>query len=127
MTGAEILYDLLKAHDVKQVFGYPGGAILPVSICTSLQTNYDDSSDIYLFFFLSLSLLCFFFLLPITLLHVSIHCNPNSCNKYTVPIIYRSLMPFTTRMILISYYLDTNKVVDIWRKDTLVSRVNQAS
>jgi hypothetical protein len=47
MTGAEILYDFLKAHDVKQVFGYPGGAILPVSICTSLQ--------------LSLSLLCFFF------------------------------------------------------------------
>ena len=42
MTGAEILYDLLKAHDVKQVFGYPGGAILPVSICTSLETNYDD-------------------------------------------------------------------------------------
>ena len=30
MTGAEILHDLLKAHEVDQVFGYPGGAILPV-------------------------------------------------------------------------------------------------
>jgi acetolactate synthase-1/2/3 large subunit len=30
MTGAEILHDLLKAHKVDQVFGYPGGAILPV-------------------------------------------------------------------------------------------------
>ena len=30
MTGAEILHDLLKVHEVDQVFGYPGGAILPV-------------------------------------------------------------------------------------------------
>ena len=40
MTGAEILYDLLKAHDVEQVFGYPGGAI--VSVFCSFCHNIDD-------------------------------------------------------------------------------------
>ena len=30
MTGAEILYDLMRQHGVEQIFGYPGGAILPV-------------------------------------------------------------------------------------------------
>lgn len=30
MSGAEILYDLMRKHKVEQVFGYPGGAILPV-------------------------------------------------------------------------------------------------
>ena len=48
MTGAEILHDLLKAHEVDQVFGYPGGAFCPcstpfttrkISILSCLGTN----------------------------------------------------------------------------------------
>ena len=30
MTGADIFHEMMKAHDVKVMFGYPGGAILPV-------------------------------------------------------------------------------------------------
>ncbi len=30
MTGAQIFHDLMRQHGVKHVFGYPGGAILPV-------------------------------------------------------------------------------------------------
>ena len=30
MTGAQIFHDLMREHGVKTVFGYPGGAILPV-------------------------------------------------------------------------------------------------
>lgn len=30
MTGAEIIHEILRQRGVKQVFGYPGGAILPV-------------------------------------------------------------------------------------------------
>ena len=30
ITGAEALMDSLKVHDVKVIFGYPGGAILPI-------------------------------------------------------------------------------------------------
>jgi acetolactate synthase-1/2/3 large subunit len=30
MTGAELLIDLLAKHGVKEVFGYPGGAIMPI-------------------------------------------------------------------------------------------------
>jgi len=30
MTGGEILHEMLKRHNVKHVFGYPGGAILPI-------------------------------------------------------------------------------------------------
>jgi len=29
-TGAEALMDSLKIHGVKVIFGYPGGAILPI-------------------------------------------------------------------------------------------------
>ena len=28
--GAEIFHDLMRHHGVRQIFGYPGGAILPV-------------------------------------------------------------------------------------------------
>jgi len=30
MTGGEILHEMLKRHNVKHVFGYSGGAILPI-------------------------------------------------------------------------------------------------
>ena len=30
MTGAEVFHDMMRQHEVKHVFGYPGGAILPV-------------------------------------------------------------------------------------------------
>ena len=30
MTGATIFAELMKEHDVEHIFGYPGGAILPV-------------------------------------------------------------------------------------------------
>ena len=30
MTGAELTIDLLAKHGVKDVFGYPGGAIMPI-------------------------------------------------------------------------------------------------
>lgn len=30
MTGAQIFHDMMREHGVKHVFGYPGGAILPV-------------------------------------------------------------------------------------------------
>ena len=30
LTGAQIFHELIRAHNVKHVFGYPGGAILPV-------------------------------------------------------------------------------------------------
>lgn len=30
MTGGEIFNEMMKRHDVEQIFGYPGGAILPV-------------------------------------------------------------------------------------------------
>lgn len=30
MTGAQIFHELVREHGVKHVFGYPGGAILPV-------------------------------------------------------------------------------------------------
>ena len=30
ITGAEALMDSLKVHGVKVIFGYPGGAILPI-------------------------------------------------------------------------------------------------
>ncbi|RZQ54325.1 acetolactate synthase 2 catalytic subunit [Pseudoalteromonas phenolica] len=30
MTGAELLIDLLAKHGIKEVFGYPGGAIMPI-------------------------------------------------------------------------------------------------
>lgn len=30
MTGAQIFHDLMRQHGVKHIFGYPGGAILPV-------------------------------------------------------------------------------------------------
>ncbi|KAF2761006.1 acetolactate synthase [Pseudovirgaria hyperparasitica] len=30
MTGGEIVHEMMRRHDVKHVFGYPGGAILPV-------------------------------------------------------------------------------------------------
>ena len=30
MTGAELTIDLLAKHGVKEVFGYPGGAIMPI-------------------------------------------------------------------------------------------------
>ena len=33
ITGAEALMDSLKVHDVKVIFGYPGGAILPIYDC----------------------------------------------------------------------------------------------
>ncbi|KAH7322888.1 thiamine diphosphate-binding protein [Stachybotrys elegans] len=29
-TGGEIFHEMMRRHDVKQIFGYPGGAILPV-------------------------------------------------------------------------------------------------
>lgn len=30
MTGAQIFHEMMRAHGVKHIFGYPGGAILPV-------------------------------------------------------------------------------------------------
>lgn len=30
MTGGEIFHEMMLRHEVKHVFGYPGGAILPV-------------------------------------------------------------------------------------------------
>jgi len=30
MTGAQIIHEILRQREVTQVFGYPGGAILPV-------------------------------------------------------------------------------------------------
>ena len=30
MSGATIFAELMKEHDVDHIFGYPGGAILPV-------------------------------------------------------------------------------------------------
>ena len=30
MTGAEIFHDMMRQHEVEVMFGYPGGAILPV-------------------------------------------------------------------------------------------------
>jgi len=30
MTGATIFAEMMKEHDVEHIFGYPGGAILPV-------------------------------------------------------------------------------------------------
>jgi acetolactate synthase-1/2/3 large subunit len=30
MSGGEIFHEMMLRHDVKHVFGYPGGAILPV-------------------------------------------------------------------------------------------------
>ena len=30
MTGAEVFHELMREHGVKHIFGYPGGAILPV-------------------------------------------------------------------------------------------------
>ena len=30
MTGAEILFEVLEDHGVKHIFGYPGGAVLPI-------------------------------------------------------------------------------------------------
>jgi len=30
MTGAEIVFEVLEAHGVKHIFGYPGGAVLPI-------------------------------------------------------------------------------------------------
>lgn len=30
MTGGQIFHEMMLKHDVKHVFGYPGGAILPV-------------------------------------------------------------------------------------------------
>jgi acetolactate synthase-1/2/3 large subunit len=48
MSGAEIVMDLLRAHDVKQVFGYPGGAILPVFDAIYDETLNDDSFNFVL-------------------------------------------------------------------------------
>jgi len=30
MTGAEIFHEMMREHGVEVIFGYPGGAILPV-------------------------------------------------------------------------------------------------
>ena len=30
MTGAEIVFQVLEDNDVKHIFGYPGGAVLPI-------------------------------------------------------------------------------------------------
>lgn len=30
LTGGQIFHDMMRAHGVRTVFGYPGGAILPV-------------------------------------------------------------------------------------------------
>ena len=30
MSGGDIVHEMLRKHDVKHVFGYPGGAVLPV-------------------------------------------------------------------------------------------------
>lgn len=30
MSGGEIFHEMMLRHDVKHIFGYPGGAILPV-------------------------------------------------------------------------------------------------
>ncbi len=30
MSGGEIFHEMMRRHDVKQMFGYPGGAIFPV-------------------------------------------------------------------------------------------------
>ena len=48
MSGAEIVMDLLRAHNVKQVFGYPGGAILPVFDAIYDETLKDDSFNFVL-------------------------------------------------------------------------------
>ena len=38
MTGADALMDALRRHGVDTIFGYPGGAILPIAYC-GLLTN----------------------------------------------------------------------------------------
>jgi len=43
MTGAELTIDLLSKHGVKDVFGYPGGAIMPI-----YDALYDSSIKHYL-------------------------------------------------------------------------------
>ena len=30
MTGAEIVFQVLKDNNVEHIFGYPGGAVLPI-------------------------------------------------------------------------------------------------
>jgi acetolactate synthase-1/2/3 large subunit len=30
MTGGEVIHEMLRRHEVKQMFGYPGGAALPI-------------------------------------------------------------------------------------------------
>ena len=30
MTGAEIVFQVLEDHKVEHIFGYPGGAVLPI-------------------------------------------------------------------------------------------------
>jgi acetolactate synthase-1/2/3 large subunit len=42
MTGAQIFHEMMVQHNVKQVFGYPGGAILPVfdAIYNSKNFNF---------------------------------------------------------------------------------------
>ncbi|VUC38238.1 unnamed protein product [Clonostachys rosea] len=41
-TGGEIFHEMMRRHDVKQIFGYPGGAILPVfdAIYNSKQFDF---------------------------------------------------------------------------------------
>ncbi|KZP17870.1 acetolactate synthase [Athelia psychrophila] len=41
MSGGEIFHEMMLRHDVKHVFGYPGGAILPVFDAIHNSENFD--------------------------------------------------------------------------------------
>ena len=41
MTGAQIFHDMMREHGVKHVFGYPGGAILPVFDAIHESKHFD--------------------------------------------------------------------------------------
>lgn len=41
MSGGQIIHEMLRRHEVKKVFGYPGGAILPVFDAIHDSPNFD--------------------------------------------------------------------------------------
>eukprot|EP00128_Syssomonas_multiformis_P006006 Colp12_sorted_trinity150504_noHs@27100 len=45
MTGAQIFHEMMLEHDVKHVFGYPGGAIKPQAVIEELYRQTAHMSD----------------------------------------------------------------------------------
>ncbi|KAJ7085207.1 hypothetical protein B0H15DRAFT_988753 [Mycena belliarum] len=44
LTGGEIFHEMMLRHDVKHIFGYPGGAILPSSTPSTTRSTLTSSS-----------------------------------------------------------------------------------